>query len=129
MRPRQWLLAALVAVFLVYPSVARWYTEWLWFGEVGYRTVFWVPFVSSAAAAAAAAISVFLILYLNARPLLRLRPIARVVELRPVGGTRTYRRIVAGLSPGRLAVLLAAAVAVAAGLGAADSWPVFQAFL
>ncbi|MHB8732464.1 MAG: UPF0182 family membrane protein [bacterium] len=129
MRLRQWLLAALVAVFLVYPSVARWYTEWLWFGEVGYRTVFWVPFVSSAAVAAAAAMSVFLILYLNARPLLRLRPIARVVELRPVGGTRTYRRIVAGLSPARLAALVAAAVAVAAGLGAADSWQIFQSFL
>jgi len=128
-RPRQWLLALLVAVFLLYPTAARWYTEWLWFGEVGYLKVFWVPFVSSALVAAAAAISVFLILYLNARPLLRLRPIARVVELRPVGGTRTYRRIVAGLSPGRLAVLLTGAVAVVAGLGGAESWPVFQAYL
>ncbi|HEV2438949.1 MAG TPA: UPF0182 family protein, partial [bacterium] len=129
MRTRRWLLALLVAMFLVYPAAARWYTEWLWFGEVGYLSVFWVPFVSSAAVAAAAAISVFLILYLNARPLLRLRPIARVVELRPVGGTRTYRRIVAGLSPGRLAVFLTGAVAVVAGLGAAESWPVFQAYL
>ena len=129
MRARQWLLAALIAALLVYPTVARWYTQWLWFGEVGYRTVFWVPFLSGAAVAAAAAVSVFLILYLNLRPLLRLRPLARVVELRPVGDTRTYRRIVAGLSPGRLAALLAAVVAIVAGLGAANAWPVFQAFL
>ncbi|HET7264587.1 MAG TPA: UPF0182 family protein [bacterium] len=129
MRARPALLAALVAALLVYPAAARWYTEWLWFGEVGYRTVFWVPFLSSAAVAAAAALSVFLILYLNARPLLRLRPIARVVELRPVGGTRTYRRIVGGLSPGRLAAMLAAVVAILAALSAADSWPVFQTFL
>lgn len=129
MRSRQWLLTALIAALLVYPTVARWYTEWLWFGEVGYRTVFWVPFLSSAAVAAAAAASVFLILYLNLRPLLRLRPLARVVELRPVGDTRTYRRIVAGLSPGRVAALLAALVAIVAGLGAANAWPVFQALL
>ena len=128
MRSRSWLLAALVAAFFTYPAASRWYTEWLWFGEVGYRTVFWVPFLSSAAVAAAAAISVFLILYLNARPLLRLRPIARIVELRPVGEMRTYRRIAAGLTPGSLAALGATVVAIVAGLGAADSWPVFQSF-
>jgi len=128
-RPRQWLLAALVAALLLYPAAARWYTEWLWFGEVGYRVVFWVPFISSVAVAAAAAASVFVILYLNARPLLRLRPLARVVELRPVGASRTYRRLAAGLTPNRLAALAIAAVAVIAGLSAAGDWPVFQAFL
>ncbi|HEV2358848.1 MAG TPA: UPF0182 family protein [bacterium] len=129
MKPRQWLLAVLVAALLVYPILARWYTEWLWFGEVGYRTVFWIPILSATAVAAAAAISAFVILYFNARPLLRLRPIARVVELRPVGDSRTYRRIVARLSPDRVAALLTAVVAVVAGFGAADSWPVFQTFL
>jgi uncharacterized membrane protein (UPF0182 family) len=129
MKARQWALAVLVAAVLFYPTAARWYTEWLWYGEVGYRSVFWVPFLSGTAVAAAAAVSVFLILYLNARPLLRLRPIARVVELRAVGGTRTYRRIVEGLTPARLAALLIAAVAVMAGLGAAADWSVFQAFL
>jgi uncharacterized membrane protein (UPF0182 family) len=128
-RPRQWLLAAFVAALFLYPAAARWYTEWLWFGEVGYRVVFWVPFISSVAVAAAAAISVFVILYVNARPLLRLRPLARVVELRPVGGTRTYRRLAAGLTPNRLAALAIAVVAVVAGLTAAGEWPVFQAFL
>ncbi|HLW48459.1 MAG TPA: UPF0182 family protein [bacterium] len=129
MRPRRWLLAVLVAALLIYPAAARWYTEWLWFGEVGYRAVFWVPFISSVAVAAAAAGSVFLILYVNARPLLRLRPLARVVELRPVGGTRSYRRFVGGLTPGRLAAAVIGAVAVIAGLSAAGEWPVFQAFL
>jgi uncharacterized protein len=128
-RLRQWLLVALVAALLLYPAAARWYTEWLWFGEVGHRVVFWVPFASSLALAAAAAVSVFLILYVNARPLLRLRPLARVVELRPVGRTRTYRTLVAGLTPARLAELVIAGVAVVAGLGAAGDWPLFQAFL
>jgi uncharacterized membrane protein (UPF0182 family) len=128
-RPRQWLIGVLVAAFLIYPAAARWYTEWLWYGEVGYRVVFWVPFLSSVAVAAAAALSVFVILYLNARPLLRLRPLARVVELRPVGGGRTYRRLAAGLTPARLAALALAAVALIAGLGAAGDWPLFQAFL
>jgi uncharacterized membrane protein (UPF0182 family) len=74
---RRALLVVLVGLLVLAPELARWYTEWLWFGEVGYRIVFWVPFLSSVAVAAAAAVSVFLILYLNARPLLRLRPLAR----------------------------------------------------
>ena len=118
----------LAGLLVVYPALARWYTEWLWFGEVGYRMVFWTPIVSRTVTALAAALSVFLILYLNVRPLLRLRPVPRLIELRSSGG-RAYRQVVTRFSPGRLAALVAGVVSALAGLGAAGSWLVFQAYL
>lgn len=121
------LLIVLVVLLVAFPTVARWYTEWLWFGEVGYRAVFWTPVVSSWALGAAAALSVFLILFPNVRPLLRLRPVPRVIELRRAGGA--YRQVVTRLSPGRLATLAVAALSVLAGAGASGSWLVFQAYL
>src|SRR5712671_1504102 len=35
-----WILAAVFAGFIVVPWLASFFTDWLWFGEVGYRTVF-----------------------------------------------------------------------------------------
>ena len=35
-----WILAAVFAGFIVLPWLASFVTDWLWFGEVGYRTVF-----------------------------------------------------------------------------------------
>ena len=34
------LLVAAVLLFLAGPSLVRFYTDWLWFGEVGYQHVF-----------------------------------------------------------------------------------------
>ena len=41
--PRRWLLglgALLVALLLVVPSAAGYYTDWLWYRELGYEHVF-----------------------------------------------------------------------------------------
>jgi uncharacterized membrane protein (UPF0182 family) len=126
-KARGLLLVLLVALLVAFPAFARWYTEWLWFGELGYRVVFWVPVLSRALLGLAAAASVFVILFVNFRPLLRLRPVPRVIELRAVGG-RVYRRVSARVSPGRLLALTLAAVSVLAGAGATGPWLVFQAF-
>lgn len=127
MKIRRVLLVLLFVLLFTYPSVARWYTEWLWFGEVGYRSVFWVPFVSGAIVGVVAALSVFAILLANIWPLVRLRPMPRVIDLRAAGG-RVYRPF-ARLNPRNLAVLAVGIVSVLAGAGAAASWPTFQAFL
>jgi uncharacterized membrane protein (UPF0182 family) len=119
------LLAVLLGLLLAWPAFARWYTEWLWFGEVGYRQVFWTPIISGWLTGIAAAGSVFVILLLNVRPLLRLRPVPRVIELRRTG-TQGYRQVIRRFSLGRLASLAIALVSVFAGMGAAGSWLVFQ---
>jgi uncharacterized protein len=121
------LLVLLVVLLVMYSTAAHWYTEWLWFGEVHYRSVFWVPFLSGAAVGTAAALGVFIILFANILPLVRLRPMPRLIDLRPVGG-RVYRPF-ARLSPLRLAAAAVGIVSVLAGAGAAASWPTFQTFL
>ncbi len=53
-----WLTAALL--FVVGPTAARWYTDWLWFGELGYLRVYWVPLLSRIAVTAAVGAAVWL---------------------------------------------------------------------
>jgi uncharacterized membrane protein (UPF0182 family) len=127
-RLRRALLVLLVASLFVLPAFARWYTEWLWFGEVGYRAVFWVPIVWGAAVGVVAACVVFAILFLNIRPLLRLRTLPRVIELRSSGG-QVYRRMVSSLHATTLVALGVGVVSVLAGQAAAPSWLTFQTFL
>ena len=127
-RLRRVLLVLVIALLFLYPAVARWYTEWLWFHEVGYPAVFWVPIASAAAVGLAAAAVVFVILALNVRPLLQLRPLPRVVGLRSAG-SRAYRRVASRLRPSVLLYLGAAAIAALAGQAASGSWLTFQAWL
>src|ERR1700730_5711411 len=35
-----WIIAALFVVLTVIPWLASFFTDWLWFGEIGFRTVF-----------------------------------------------------------------------------------------
>jgi len=125
MKIRRALLVVLVALLVFVPGLARWYTEWLWFGEVGYRVAFWTPIASGVLLGLLAGLSVFVLLYVNVRVLLRLRPVPRVIELRAAGG-RAYRQIVTRLNPGRATALGAVAVGVIAGAAASQSWLAFQ---
>ena len=127
-RLRRVLLVLVIALLFLYPAASRWYTEWLWFHEVGYPAVFWVPIASAAAVGLAAAAVVFLILALNLRPLLLLRPLPRVVDLRSAG-SRAYRRVASRLRPSVLLYLGAGAIAALAGQAASGSWLTFQAWL
>src|SRR3972149_3743007 len=58
----------LVVLFILMPTLARWYTDWLWFGEVGYRRVFWVPLLSRIGVTVVVGGILFLLLYLNVLP-------------------------------------------------------------
>src|SRR5207247_1812760 len=127
-RLRRVLLVLVIAVLFLYPAAARRYTEWLWFHEVGYPAVFWVPIASAAAVGLAAAAVVFLILALNLRPLLQLRPLPRVIDLLSAS-SRVYRRVASRLRPSALLYLGAGAVAALAGHAASGSWLTFQAWL
>jgi uncharacterized membrane protein (UPF0182 family) len=58
------LLAAFV---LVLPALVEFYTDWLWFGETGYRQVFLRSLGTKAALGGAVSALVFGFLYLNTR--------------------------------------------------------------
>jgi len=118
------LLVLLAAALVVWPTVARWYTDWLWFVELGYPRVFWVPALSQAGLFAFVAAVVWAILYVNLRVASRALPPPVRIELR-LDGTRYIPR------PGlrRWLGLGCAAVAAVAGLASTGQWVAFQQFL
>jgi uncharacterized membrane protein (UPF0182 family) len=118
-----WILVALF--FVVGPTLARWYTDWLWFGEVGYLRVFWVPFLSRVGVTLVIAAGLLALLQINLRPVLRATR-AETIEMTARGGV--YRS-----SPprwGRPGVWGwgLAAIALVAGLAASRHWVMFMLF-
>lgn len=128
MRLRAWLLVLFVVLFILAPTLARWYTDWLWFGEVGYRRVFWVPLLSRIAVTAAAGGALFLLLYLNLRPLLGRPREPDVIDVEVLGRRRVPRPF-RGLRAGTLLWWSLGAVAFLAGVAASARWAMFQLFV
>lgn len=67
MRRRIWLtIAVVVALLLIFGrTLIQFYTDWLWFGEVGYRQVFWTQLWSRLELGLIAGLVFFAITYLN----------------------------------------------------------------
>ncbi|MGH2452263.1 MAG: UPF0182 family protein [bacterium] len=129
-RLRLLILALLVVLFILAPTLARWYTDWLWFGEVGYRRVFWVPLLSRIGVTLAVGGMLYLLLFLNLLPILRrFRRAPDVLDLEPRGGGRFAGRLRRRGGAVRLAGSLIAAVALLAGIAASDRWVMFQQFV
>lgn len=64
-RTRTLLLVAAVLLFTVVPSLATFYTDWLWFGEVGYQSVFLTRIGAQAGLFSATLLLVFAVLGAN----------------------------------------------------------------
>ncbi|MBI4278524.1 MAG: UPF0182 family protein, partial [Armatimonadetes bacterium] len=127
---RRLILAILFLLLFGGPMLARWYTDWLWFGELGYLRVFWVPLISRATIGFGAAALVFLVLFLNLLPLANLWSRGRVIRMDRITrrGSPVYEMVRRG-RPARAAGIIAGVVAVIAGLAATDRWVVLQQFL
>src|SRR5947208_1767690 len=129
-RIRIWLIAAFVVFFVLVPTLARWYTDWLWFGEVGYRRVFWVPLLSRIGVTTIAAAAVLLLVWPNLRPFLRVTESKNVIDLEPGGGGRwASRRAARRVRSSGIVVGGLAAVAFITGVSASARWPMFQQFV
>ena len=111
--------AALVTALIVW---AHLYVDWLWFGEVGLRTVFWERLLVGLVAFFAFAAAFFAVIYGNlliARRLApRYRPVEGVDVIEVVHGTATRWVAWIGLAVALLGALIA-------GASAAGSWLVF----
>ena len=112
------VLIATITLFVV-PSAISFYADWLWFGELGYESVFLRTLNAQAAIFLATAAAVFVVLYLNLR-------IARRTLNRPhvVLGTGVDGRAIAfeGRRLVGLALPAALIVALAIGLSASQQW-------
>ena len=64
-RIRTVLIVAAVLLFAVIPSIATFYTDWLWFGEVGYQSVFATRLGTRAALFVAGLLAAFALLATN----------------------------------------------------------------
>ncbi|MCL4078229.1 UPF0182 family protein [Coriobacteriia bacterium Es71-Z0120] len=69
-----WLFAVLLLVFGFSGAVARFYTDVLWFHELGHEAVFWTRLVSKWAVFGVALVVAFVTTYLNVRIAWKLRP-------------------------------------------------------
>jgi uncharacterized protein len=114
--------AVIVAVLIVAAIVLSVYVDWLWFGEVGLRTVFWTRLAIGVVAGLGFGAAFFAIFFANiliaARLAPRYSPVEGIDVVEVVHGTaqRWVRRV--GVALGMLGGLIA-------GASAAGAWLVF----
>jgi uncharacterized membrane protein (UPF0182 family) len=116
------IVAAVIVLLIVLVKALGFYAEWLWFGELSLRVVFWRSFWWRVLAGATFGALFFVIVYANLEIARRLAPEFRASEsgdLIEFGG-EVVRRIVTRVG---LAVSLVAAVL--AGIAASTKWLTF----
>ena len=113
----------MVVVILALVIFLRYYVDWLWFGEVALRTVFWRRIVTGVIVGVVFAVVFFGIVYGNVEIARRLAPKYRPVEgvdvVEPVNETAVRRVRQVGLA-------LSLFVAVIVGFSTAGSWLTFS---
>ena len=125
---RRWripLIAALALLVIVVPSAIRFYTDWLWFGETGYRDVFITTLAAEGTLAGAAMLLALGVLLLNLRVALRThstRQVALVTREGPIAITVDRRRVQT------IGTALAVVIALIFGLYASSQWQVWLLF-
>jgi uncharacterized membrane protein (UPF0182 family) len=89
------LVAIVIALILALVVFLRYYVDWLWFGEVALRTVFWRRITTGAIIGPIFAVAFFAIMYGNIAIACRFAPKYRPVEgvdiIEPVQGTGVRR--------------------------------------
>jgi len=132
LRARVLVAIGAVAVFLIATAdtIARFYTDLLWFADMGQPAVFWTRVMSELSVGAAFGVITFAIIYANLLVARRLRP-NRTVSAVPMGGPSpqqqledTLRRVRAVLDPwsGLLIFLIAAFIALNIGGTMSGGW-------
>jgi hypothetical protein len=114
------IVLAVLVVGLVWPSIAGYYTDWLWFGETGYQQVFVTTVATRLGLGAVVAALAFLLLFGNFRLAFRhFEDPYIVLGVSPADGTPlTLQR--RGVS--RLISIASALASAAAGVYASSRW-------
>ena len=117
------VVAAVALVLVLFVIYLLAYTDWLWFGEVGLRVVFWRQVWSRLVVGVAAGAIFFAIFYANVELARRLSPRHRAFEGIDVV-EYVNERTVQGLRRGGLVVSVVIAIIV--GASASGQWLLFQ---
>jgi uncharacterized membrane protein (UPF0182 family) len=107
------VLLAVILLFVMLPSTAELYTEWLWFGETGYQSVFLNTLTTKGLVGTIAFLVVLVLLYGNLRAALRgpNRPYVLFPgggDLRPLILDRTQLRLAAAVVAAVIALFIGA---------------------
>jgi len=129
MRRGIWTTVIVIFLILLFfgSSLARFYTDWLWFVEVGYKRVFFTRVLTKGAIGGIAALLFFAVVYTNLWLARRLAP--------PVGERRIvspFRRAVTRLARAGITLLIfggTLAVSILVGIAASRQWFDFLCFL
>ncbi|MDI6900568.1 MAG: UPF0182 family protein [Anaerosomatales bacterium] len=128
-RWRIWLALALVALLVMSGAIATFYTDALWFEELGQAGVFWTSLGWMWGVGLAAGLLAFVIVYVNLRLARSMAPTAvlRSTDERGFQLEMTVQQVREVLERAFGWVLLAASavVALAAGVSAAGGWEAF----
>ena len=123
-RPIPLAITAFVLLFVAAPSLIAFYTDWLWFGEVGYQSVYLTILRTQATLFTVVFAIAALWIDVNLRVALR-----SVRESRPLFITREGVEVAVGASQLRLVANAVSVVgAVMIGLYASSEWDVWQAW-
>ncbi len=123
-----WILAIIVAFFLIWPIWASFYTDWLWFRQLGYQTIFMTELMTKATLGLVFGLASALLIWFNLKLALRLSPETQ---------HRTHNFVIEGaqLPPldfsdlvKRLSLPASLAIGVFAGMIAWGSWEIFLRF-
>jgi uncharacterized membrane protein (UPF0182 family) len=116
------VVAAIVVLLLALNLFLRYYVDWLWFGEVQLRTVFWTRITTSVIVGPVFSVVLFAILYGNIEIARRLAP-----KYRPLEGVDVYEFVqeTASRRVRRVGIALTALIAVIIGFVTPGSWLTF----
>ncbi len=117
------VVAAVILAVVLFALYLLAYTDWLWFGEIGLRVVFWREIWSRLIVGVAAAAIFFAIFWGNVEIARRLSPRHRAFEGIDVV-EYVNERTVQALRRGGL--ILSAIIAIIVGAGASADWLLFQ---
>ncbi len=126
-RWRTWLVGALIAlVLLVWPAWAGFYTDWLWFNELGYQAVFSTVLTTKLIAGAVGGLAAALVFWLSLQAALRVSRQAGATGYKFFMMNQEIAMADAGNLIARLALPIALAVGVFFG---AQCWGVWDEYL
>lgn len=121
------LASAVGALLLIGPRFIDTYVDWLWFGELGYRSVFTTVLFTRLIVFVVAALAVGLIVFAGMALAYRTRPVF-VPNVGPSDPVMRYRTAVMGKLR-TFGVGVPAVIGLLAGLVAQSAWPTVQLFL
>jgi len=121
------LAIILVIVFGVGGFLSRIWTDYLWYQEVGYTTIFWTPVVARLAVGVFFAVVFFLVFYGSLWLARKISP--RLLAVRGAGDDNVFELATRRRWPGRLMLIVSIVIAIVVGAIYSGRWEQVLLFL